>query len=316
MSTVASDTTYLTTTRFFAARSGDPQAAFEQFKEAVGIRKSANHIPIYANIDISDYEATRKLYPHWSGYRDKRGLPICMFDIAALNGATMADYKKTRGMPLATGDLSTSPNSVQRAITFHETLTRFVLPLCTAMQDRPDPHIPVSSAVYLVDVSSFGLKQAFDLRNYAQDISKLLATSFPEVVDTVYVLNAPAYFGKIWNLLKKWVDPRTAEKLVILTKSEVLPRLTASIDLEAIPQEHGGEFEFQHGMVARLDPGICRQLEWLWQSPGTIPPGPVKWVVDGEGRRMAVAVGSISGEPRFQPLAVLPTREFQIPASA
>jgi hypothetical protein len=113
-----------------------------------------------------------------------------MFDVACLNHETMTDYKKTRDMPLSTGVLlktPAKPNSVQRAIAFHETLTRFVLPLCTSMRDRPHPHIPVSSAVYLVDVSSFGLKQAFELRNYAQDISKLLATSFPEVVDTVYV---------------------------------------------------------------------------------------------------------------------------------
>jgi hypothetical protein len=133
---------------------------------------------------------TKEQYPHWSGCRDKRGLPICMFDVACLNRETIADYKKTRDMPLSTGALlktPAKPNSVQRAIAFHETLTRFVLPLCTWMRDRPDPHIPVTSAVYLVDVSSFGLKQAFELRNYAQDISKLLATSFPEVVDTVYV---------------------------------------------------------------------------------------------------------------------------------
>jgi hypothetical protein len=102
------------------------------------------------------------------------------------------------------------------------------------------------------------------------------------------------------------VDPRTAEKLVILTKNEVLPRLTASIDLANIPKGHGGEFLFQHGMVPKLDSGIYEQLEWLSQPPGMLPPGPIKWVVNGEGRRMAVAVGSFSGEPRHQPLAVLP----------
>ena len=120
-----------------------------------------------------------------------------MFDIAGLNHEAMAAYKKTREMPLSKGGLQTmqgaNPNSVQRAIAFHETLTRFVLPLCTSMRDRPDPHIPVSSAVYLVDVSSLGLKQALALRTYAQDISKLLATSFPEVVDTVYV-SAACYY--------------------------------------------------------------------------------------------------------------------------
>jgi hypothetical protein len=98
----------------------------------------------------------------------------------------MADYKKTRDMPLSTEELP-NPNATQRAIAFHETLTRFVLPLCSAMRNRPNPESPVSSAVYLVDVSSFGLRQALEVRNYAQDISKLLATSFPEVVDKVFV---------------------------------------------------------------------------------------------------------------------------------
>jgi hypothetical protein len=59
------------------------------------------------------------------------------------------------------------------------------------MQDRPNPETPISSAVYLVDVASFGIKQALDVRSYAQDISKLLAISFPEVVDTVFVRTPP-----------------------------------------------------------------------------------------------------------------------------
>jgi hypothetical protein len=31
------------------------------------------------------------------------------------------------------------------------------------------------------------LKQVWDLRNYAQDVSRLLATNYPEVVDRIYV---------------------------------------------------------------------------------------------------------------------------------
>ena len=115
-----------------------------------------------------------------------------MFDIAYLNHKTIEEYNKTRdrGSQSQTASQETSLNSVQRAFAFHDTLTRFIFPLCTSLPDRPDPEKPISSAVYLVNVSSFGLKQAWQLRTYAQDISRLLAISFPEVVDTVFVSDA------------------------------------------------------------------------------------------------------------------------------
>ena len=90
-----------------------------------------------------------------------------------------------RATPLRTGE--TASNATQRAVAFHDTMTRFIFPLCSAMRDRPNPETPISGAVYLVDVSSLSLKQAMEVRNFAQDISKLLATSFPEVLHTVFV---------------------------------------------------------------------------------------------------------------------------------
>jgi hypothetical protein len=55
------------------------------------------------------------------------------------------------------------------------------------MRDRPNADTPISSAVYLVDISTLGVKQALSVRNYAQNVSSILATSFPEVLDTVFV---------------------------------------------------------------------------------------------------------------------------------
>jgi hypothetical protein len=98
---------------------------------------------------------------------------------------------KTRGVPAGktgpNGALSAQLNSTQHAIMFHDTFTRFIFPLCSAMQDRPDPETPISSATYLVGASNFGLKQGFDLRYFVQDISTLLAASFPEILNKVYV---------------------------------------------------------------------------------------------------------------------------------
>jgi hypothetical protein len=130
-----------------------------------------------------------------------------MFDIGHLSHDTMASYKKTRDMAASVPALSKEEprtfSSVQRAFAFHDSLIRFILPLCSSLHDKSDSGSPILSAVYLVDVSAFGLKQAWDLRTYAQDISKLLAISYPEVVDTVFVSVMQREFCDmlIWNEL-------------------------------------------------------------------------------------------------------------------
>ena len=76
---------------------------------------------------------------------------------------------------------------LQLASVFHDGLTRFVLPLCTMMTDRPDLSGPITSSVYLVDASRLGLKQGWALKTFAQEISWLLSTCYPETITRVYV---------------------------------------------------------------------------------------------------------------------------------
>lgn len=76
---------------------------------------------------------------------------------------------------------------MQQAIVFNDYLIRFVLPVCSAMSDRKNPDIAISSAVYIVDVSSLTIKQAWSLRMYVQDFNRLLSTCYPEVIYRIYV---------------------------------------------------------------------------------------------------------------------------------
>ena len=102
--------------------------------------------------------------------------------------------------------------------------------------------------------------------------------------------------------MKKWIDPKTASKLVILTPDEVLPTLSTLIDIVNIPKEYGGGFEFRHGMMPDLDTGISNQVEWLSEPAGSLPEGPMKWIMDNEGKRTAVAVGQVKGMTRLLPI--------------
>lgn len=105
--------------------------------------------------------------------------------------------------------------------------------------------------------------------------------------------------------MKHFIDAQTAQKLVILTRDETLSRLPTVIEPENIPEQLGGTFEYEIGMLPSLDEGIRGGLQWIKSSQVTLPPGPLKWTTDNEGRRIAIAIGSLKGEPRNIPFAVL-----------
>ncbi|KAI0973479.1 CRAL/TRIO domain protein [Xylaria arbuscula] len=266
--------------RFTYARSFDVSGAVQQFKEAQTIRNSTNTAEAYNSFDIDDFEHLRSIYPSWSGQRTKRGLPICLLDSANLDGANLAKYRSYNASQITC-----------RTITSLDYLTRFALPLCSMMADRPNTETPVSGVVVLVDIASISLRQGWGLRGYAQSISGLLATCYPELIDTIYVCNAPPYFPRIWSFLKGWFDPRTAEKLVIVPPADVLSTLLDVIDIECIPERYGGRAKDEHGVVPLVE-GLGELL-----GVEELPDGPIKWAVH-QGQRTAVAVGTRDGKVR------------------
>ena len=48
--------------------------AFKQFKETEDWRKANDLNVLYDTIDLEAYEASRRLYPQWTGRRDKRSV--------------------------------------------------------------------------------------------------------------------------------------------------------------------------------------------------------------------------------------------------
>ncbi|KAL3440693.1 CRAL-TRIO domain-containing protein [Aspergillus insuetus] len=286
--------------RFLRARRYDVQGALKQFKEACRTWETNNVSQLYNEMEIESFENARPLYPHWSGRRTRAGRPIFLFDFAYLNQTVLASYEKNRG-----GSISSTQASLQQreASTALDSVTRFVLPLCSVMKDRPEPASPITSGVFLVDLAAFTLKAGWGVKNYTQDISGLVATGYPEIVHQVFLLNAPSYFAMMWAIMRKWIDPDTAEKVQFLTASEALATLSKYIEPENIPRRFGGDFDWSHGMPVDLDAGIRGALTWRGEQK--LPQGPIKWELDKSGRRAAVAVGSVDGTVRADKVAVL-----------
>ncbi|KAL8827998.1 MAG: hypothetical protein Q9191_002848 [Dirinaria sp. TL-2023a] len=224
----------------------------------------------------------------------------------------VAAHTKTSGDMKALKSELKIPDSVPmasvRAFAYYEFLTRFIMPLCTSVPGRPNQERAVTKTLCIVDISGISLKQVWSLRGWIQDLAKMFATNYPEILSRVFIIGAPSYFPTIWGWIKKWVDPGTFEKLFILSPEEVLPTLQQHVEMADIPQRFGGEFESYHGMQPMLDPVISGMLNW--QSPHKdLPKGPIKWIDEGWGRRAAVAVGSKEGRARKEKIATVGSKK-------
>ncbi|KAJ5286374.1 hypothetical protein N7524_001680 [Penicillium chrysogenum] len=283
------------------ARQFDPDGALKQFQEACEFREKKHILRLYDSVDISDFEQARQFGQKRATYLHVRRGASGQRYRCTLGNVTQEQlldiYSKSgNGEP-------PKPDMLQLASVYYDHLVRFVIPLCSMMTDRPNPSVPATNSIYVVDASSLGIKQAWGLRSFAQEISWLLSTCYPETIERIFVCNAPSYYSTIWRFLKAWVDPRTAEKIVVLMESEVLPTLREYIDDANIPANFGGEFQFTHGMLPDLDDNIQQLLNS--GSSKSLPPGPLKWTKDSDGRQTALAVGSKSGSVRNDKIATL-----------
>ncbi|KAI9815750.1 MAG: hypothetical protein M1827_002146 [Pycnora praestabilis] len=292
--------------RFLRARKFNVQDAYQQYSDTENWRESNQINVLYEKIDVQDYDETRRLYPQWLGRRDKRGIPLYLFEVSHLNHKTMAAYDKSSAktaIPISTAK-GASPAKLLRLFALYENLTRFIMPLCTAIPGRPNSETPITQSNNIVDISGVSMKQFWNLRSHMQDASTLATAHYPETLDRIFIIGAPSFFPTVWGWIKRWFDPITVSKIFILAHHEVKPTLLSYIDLENIPRQYGGTLDFKFGDLPNIEPAVQNILDWSTPEH-TFPLGPVKWIHDEKDDRTAVAVGSMDGKERRMLVASL-----------
>ncbi|KAL8802738.1 MAG: hypothetical protein Q9200_006484 [Gallowayella weberi] len=289
--------------RYLRARKFVPQDAFVQFRDTEKWRQDNNLDALYEKIDIQDYQEARSVYPQWTGRRDKRGIPVYLYEVGKLDSKKMIAYSQATSKSKIKGP---SPSRMLRLFALYENLTRFVMPLCSAVPGRPNPESPVDQSNNIVDISKVGLKQFWNLRSHMQDASQLATAHYPETLDRIFIIGAPSFFPTVWGWIKKWFDPITTSKIFILSQEQVKPTLAAFMDISSIPKKYGGELDFECGMMPSLDADLRRcleikdaRLEELFLT------GPTRWVDGDEGEMIALSVGSMDGAPHKEAVATM-----------
>lgn len=102
-----------------------------------------------------------------------------ILDTSHLDTAAITHWRNT------CNPTANSPDMAQRVCVFHDTTTRFILPLCSAMRDQPEK--PITSCLYLIDVSTATLKQAWSLADFGREVSWILERCYPETIQCIMV---------------------------------------------------------------------------------------------------------------------------------
>lgn len=244
----------------------------------------------------------------------QKGIPVFVYQIKNLDSKAVNSLTKEAAAYKAKlpyhSTLNTPPKMLA-LFALYENLLRFTIPLCSSMEDRQHPEVPVTNSNNIVDISGVGLKQFWNLKDHMQESSVLATAHYPETLDRIYVrqsfyilaivpilipllsqiIGAPSFFPTVWSWIKRWFDPVTVNKIYILSQHEVKARLSEVIDPDDFPKIYGGNLDWEPGRVPHLDATTTAALERNG-SNGWIK-GPCLWEQD-----QRIPVGTVNGKPR------------------
>ncbi|KAG1822610.1 CRAL/TRIO domain-containing protein [Suillus subaureus] len=245
----------ITLLRFLRARRYDVDKAQKQFSDTEAWRKHHNVDELFRTFETNEMESARRFYPRWTGRRDKTGLPVYVYRLASLDAPLR---KELESVP--------SERRYQRIIALYESMTRFVLPLCSHLAAPT----PVSSVTTIIDLEQVSLSAMWSLRSHLQVASTMATANYPETLSTIAIVNSPSFFPTIWNWIKTWFDEGTRNKIHILGKDPGRT-LRLLIDERDLPQSYGGQLPWKFEDEPDLDDTIKKLI-------GEMPKGPVLFV--------------------------------------
>ncbi|KDQ25428.1 hypothetical protein PLEOSDRAFT_1044739 [Pleurotus ostreatus PC15] len=250
--------------RFLRARRFHPGPAQRQFADTEQWRKEHGVEGLYKTFDPQEFESAKRFYPRWTGRRDKHGLPLYVYKLAAV----VPLQKELDAVPPV--------RRYQRIVALYEFMCNFALPLCSHLPHATAP-TPVSSVMTIIDLKGVALTSMWYLRSHLQEASRLATANYPETLHAIAVVNSPGFFPTIWGWIKGWFDENTRNKIHVLGRDPG-PTLCELVHAADLPKEYGGELGWTFTDEPMLDDEAKAAI-------GEMPKGPVKFV-DGSVVRL------------------------------
>ncbi|KAF9267444.1 CRAL/TRIO domain-containing protein [Marasmius fiardii PR-910] len=215
--------------RFLRARSYDLIQSKKMFRDAQHWRKTVEGVGIdelYKQIDPFDYPEREDVFESWPiGFHktDKQG--------RALN------FHILGGMNLNKLYLTCTPERHWHTILVYiESLTREAIPAALRSQKGK----PIASVFVIVDLEGFGFSHFWQIKGFVHKCVQVLQDYYPEILGSVFLINAAPSFTYIWAIVRPWLAKETADKVEIISATDSGERLLDSVDVDSLPGFLGG----------------------------------------------------------------------------
>lgn len=107
---------------------------------------------------------------------------------------------------------------------------------------KTDPNFNKFECVIILDMANLTIGQ-LNSRTMAiiKEQAAIDSLCFPETMNKMFIINSPKFFTATWNIIKGWIDARTANKVEVLSSRKTWEKkLLEYFDADQLPADYGG----------------------------------------------------------------------------
>lgn len=233
--------------RFLRARSFDVPKARAMYEAMVEWRREIGADTVKENLTFPEKKAMKLLYPHFHHKTDKQGRPIYIERYGQLQLEELLRI-----------------TTLDRLLLYHikewEVLIDCKFPACSKAAGRP-----ISQSLTILDLKGVTMKHfSKQVRTFMQKVTRIDQDYYPEYLGKMLIINAPASFKAMWQLIKPWLDKNVPAKIDV-HGSNFSAKLLEVVDSENLPEFLGGSCQCQGG-CENSDAGPWRESTYSEDS--------------------------------------------------